>query len=224
MATVKGPINLDMNETALICIEFQNEFTNKKGKAHAGVKAVMESTDMMAKTVDLAAKIREAGGKIMHVPIMFEENHEDSPNSSHGVLAGLKAGKLFTQNTEGSTLFDDEMLPEEGDITITGKRGLSSWPNTTLEAECKANNIKNIVICGFLTNCCVESTMRDGYEKGYNVITVPDCCAAIGQAAHDAAVKHTFPMFSTPMSKAEFETRVLNQETFQPVVTEKMEN
>ena len=33
--------------------------------------------------------------------------------------------------------------------------------------------------------------LRDGYEKGYNVITVPDCCAAIGQAAHDAAVEYT---------------------------------
>lgn len=28
------------------------------------------------------------------------------------------------------------------------------------------------------TNCCVESTMRSGYEKGYKVVTVTDACAA----------------------------------------------
>ena len=28
------------------------------------------------------------------------------------------------------------------------------------------------------TNCCVESSMRTAYEKGYHVITLTDCCAA----------------------------------------------
>jgi nicotinamidase-related amidase len=38
------------------------------------------------------------------------------------------------------------------------------------------------VLAGFLTNCCVESTMRVAYEKGYNVITLTDCTAATSPA------------------------------------------
>jgi hypothetical protein len=30
----------------------------------------------------------------------------------------------------------------------------------------------------FQTNCCVESTMRTGYEKGFKVFTITDACAA----------------------------------------------
>jgi nicotinamidase-related amidase len=46
--------------------------------------------------------------------------------------------------------------------------------------------------------------MRTAYEKGYNVITLSDCCAATSQEGHDGATKGTFGMFSSPMSAAEF--------------------
>ncbi len=42
----------------------------------------------------------------------------------------------------------------------------------------RQRGIQNIALGGFLTNCCVESTMRSAYERGYNVITLKDCCAA----------------------------------------------
>ena len=53
---------------------------------------------------------------------------------------------------------------------------------------------------GFLTNCCVESTMRTGYENGYEVITLSDCVAATSEEEHDNAIKYDYPMFSKPMT------------------------
>ena len=63
------------------------------------------------------------------------------------------------------------------------------------------------MICGFLTNCCVESTMRSAYERGLDVFVLTDCCAAMGQAAHEASVEHNLPLFSVPClgSEVEFE-------------------
>lgn len=65
-----------------------------------------------------------------------------------------------------------------------------------------------IVLGGFLTNCCVESTMRSGYENGYQVITLTDCVAATSMEEHDNAVAYDFPMFSKPMTAGEFLTIV----------------
>jgi nicotinamidase-related amidase len=59
------------------------------------------------------------------------------------------------------------------------------------------------VLGGFLTNCCVESTMRSDYENGYKVITLNDCLAATSIEEHDNALSYDFPMFSEPMSSAE---------------------
>ena len=38
---------------------------------------------------------------------------------------------------------------------------------TNLEALLKENGIETLALCGFLTNCCVESSMRTAYEKGF---------------------------------------------------------
>ena len=38
-----------------------------------------------------------------------------------------------------------------------------------------------VAIAGFLTNCCVESTMRTAYEKGFDVYTLTDCTATVSE-------------------------------------------
>jgi nicotinamidase-related amidase len=60
----------------------------------------------------------------------------------------------------------------------------------------RQNGIRNVVLGGFLTNCCVESTMRSAYELGYRVYTVQDCVAATSMEAQEATLKHNFGMFS----------------------------
>jgi hypothetical protein len=54
---------------------------------------------------------------------------------------------------------------------------------------------------GFLTNCCVESTMRTAYEKGYNVVTLTDCTATLSDDEQRLAVEKNYPMFSRPMKQ-----------------------
>jgi isochorismate hydrolase len=61
-----------------------------------------------------------------------------------------------------------------------------------------------VALGGFLTNCCVESTMRSAYERGYDVVTLTDCVAATSQEEHDNAIACDYPMFSRPMSSEEF--------------------
>ena len=67
--------------------------------------------------------------------------------------------------------------------------------NSTLMFEGK---IQNVVLGGFLTNCCVESSMRTAYENGYNVYTLKDCSSATSIAAHENSFDHNFGMFSNP--------------------------
>ena len=51
-------------------------------------------------------------------------------------------------------------------MVVEGKKGLDAFPGTNLEALLKENGIETLALCGFLTNCCVESSMRTAYEKG----------------------------------------------------------
>merc|ERR1719343_954112 len=103
------------------------------------------------------------------------------------------------------------MKPEEGDVVVSGKKGLDAFPGTDLEAQLKAHGIETVALAGFLTNCCVESTMRTAFEKGFNVITLSDCTAATSMEGQKAAVEGTYGMFSTPMLAADFVTKLETQ-------------
>jgi len=46
--------------------------------------------------------------------------------------------------------------------------------------------------------------MRTGYELGYNVFTITDCCAAMSQEEHESSIATTFKLFSVPMTSAQF--------------------
>src|SRR5665213_3971887 len=98
----------------------------------------------------------------------------------------------------------DELTPQEGHIVIEGKRGLDTFASTNLDFILRSEGNNTIAIGGFMTNCCVESTMRTGYENGYQVITLNDCVAATSLDGHENAITYDFPMFSRPMSATEF--------------------
>lgn len=189
--------------TALVMIEFQNEFVTEGGKLHDAVKGVMEETGMLGKAVEVCAFARARGMKVIHAPISFKEDMSNNPNKGLGILKGCNDGKLFVADTWNSKICD-EMTPAEGDLEVIGKTGLDAFPGSNLETLLVENNITTIVLGGLLTNCCVESTMRTAFEKGFHVITLTDCCAATSSEGHSAATAGTFGMFSAPMTKDEF--------------------
>ena len=123
-------------------------------------------------------------------------------NSDHHAPLCTTTTTTITTTTE----FCDEMKPEADDVVVLGKRGLDAFPGTELEEKLKEHGIEHVVLGGFLTNCCVESTMRTAYEKGYDVITLSDCCACSSLTAQAAAAgpDGTFGMFSTQKTAEEF--------------------
>jgi len=198
----KTEMSLMAEETSLVLIEYQNEFTTAGGALHEAVKECMEKTGTLENSKKVMDAARSAGCKIIHLPIMFEEGHLEISNNSYGILAGVKEGGIFKVGTSGAEICE-MMKPAEGDIVAKGKNGLCGFASTNLDFLLRQNKITNVVLSGFLTNCCVESTMRTAYEKGYNVYTMKDCCAATSVEGQEAAYEHTFGMFSIPTTSDE---------------------
>lgn len=190
-------MRLDPATTAVVLIEYQNEFTTEGGVLHEAVAPVMEQTGMLDKTVELVAAARTAGTTIMHAPISFAPGYTELTRHPYGILKGVVDGNAFVKGGWGATI-TDRLTPVETDIVIEGKRGLDTFASTNLDFILRSKSIDTVLLTGFLTNCCVESTMRSAYENGYRVFTVTDCMAATSQEQHDNAITHDFPMFSFP--------------------------
>jgi nicotinamidase-related amidase len=188
--------------TAVVLIEYQNEFVSEGGVLHGAVSPVMDKTGMLAKTVSFVDAARAAGVTIMHAPITFAPGYGELSKHPYGILKGVVDGNAFVKGTWGAAIVDD-LAPADGDILIEGKRGLDTFASTNLDFILRGKGIDTVILGGFLTNCCVESTMRSAYENGYRVITLTDCMAATSAEEHDNAIAYDFPMFSLPMESAQ---------------------
>jgi nicotinamidase-related amidase len=194
---------MNPNATALVLIEFQNDFTTPGGVFHDAVKDVMHQSDMLANTATTVQQARTLGVKIIHLPIQFAEGYPELALRDYGILKGVADGSAFRTGSWGAEI-SESITREPGDILVEGKRGLDGFATTGLDLVLRNNGVQNLVVAGFLTNCCVEGTVRSGYEKGYNVVTLSDCTATFTDEQQKAVENFTLPMFSKVLRHTEF--------------------
>ncbi|QOU02539.1 cysteine hydrolase [Pseudomonas fluorescens] len=194
---------MNPSTTALVLIEFQNDFTTPGGVFHDAVKDVMHATDMLANTATTVQQARKLGVKIIHLPIQFADGYPELTLRSYGILKGVADGSAFRAGSWGAEI-TDALTHESSDIVVEGKRGLDGFATTGLDLVLRNNGIQHLVVAGYLTNCCVEGTVRTGYEKGYEVVTLTDCTATFTDEQQHAAEQFTLPMFSQTLKHTQF--------------------
>jgi nicotinamidase-related amidase len=196
-------VTFDPQRTAVVLIEYQNDFTSEGGALHGAVRDVMERTGMLENTRRLVEAARAAGATIAHAPISYVPGYRELALHPYGILKGVVDAGAFVKGEWGAEIVD-ALAPQAGDVVVEGKRGLDSFATTNLDFVLRGRGITTIALGGFLTNCCVESTMRTGYEKGYQVITLADCVAGTSAEEHENAIKFDYPMFSEVMTARDF--------------------
>ena len=202
---------MDPKNTAVLLIEYQNDFTTEGGALHGAVAPTMDQTNMMANSQQVVEQARAAGATIIHIPISFAPGYHEITSHPYGILKGVVDSNAFVKGEWGCQI-SDEMAPQDGDIVVEGKRGLDTFGSTNLDFILRSKGINRVAIGGFLTNCCVESTMRSAYEKGYDVVTMTDCVAATSPEEHENAITFDYPMFSRPMTGKEFLSELAGEE------------
>lgn len=80
------------------------------------------------------------------------------------------------------------LQPTDGDLIIKKPR-YSSFYMTDFEEQLRAKGIDTLIACGLTTECCVDSTVRDGFHRDFNFILPADACAAYEADIHAASLK-----------------------------------
>jgi len=196
------------NETAIVFIEFQNDFCKEGGALYEGVKDQIKAQNTLKNAQDLIKKVR---GKCLtlFVPILFEQDYCDA--GCAGVLGPIHANamqaKAFRKGTWGGEIID-ELKPTKQDIVVDGKRTLDAFQSSNIDFLLRVNCIKNVAVCGFLTNVCVEGTARSAYDKGYKVFLLKDCCAAISGEEQKYVEEKFFPYIGEALTHDAFLKRL----------------
>jgi nicotinamidase-related amidase len=200
--------DLKASETAIVFIEFQNDFGKEGGGLYGAVK------DQIAKqgTIKNAADcIRKARGKVLTliVPILFEEDYRDA--GCEGLLGPIHVNaakaNAFKKGTWGGAIVD-ELKPTKQDIVVEGKRTLDAFASTNIDFLLRVNCIKNVAFAGFLTNVCVEGTARAAYDRGFKVFLLKDCTAAMSGEEQKYVEEKFFPLVGEVLTHDEFLAKV----------------
>jgi nicotinamidase-related amidase len=83
-------------------------------------------------------------------------------------------------------------LMQTGDLQIT-KRQWGAFHGTELDLQLRRRGIRTIVLGGVATHIGVESTARQAYERGYELLIVKDATTSSDAEAHAMSMKHIMP-------------------------------
>ena len=133
-----------------------------------------------------------AAMRARHVPVYYakairEASGLDCIDKVHRIIPESRREKiekmpLCVRATWDSDIID-ELKPSPEDY-IVEKRRDSVFQDTEIEIWLKAFRADTIIFGGIDTYICVESTVRDAFNKGYDIIILEDCVASRNQEHH----------------------------------------
>jgi len=102
-------------------------------------------------------RAREAGVPVFHI------QHDAGVGSPYDLTAAN--GQIA-----------DVVAPAQGELVLV-KHFPDSFAGTSLQQQLEATGKKNLVLAGFMSHMCVNSTARSGFDRGYAVTVVENATA-----------------------------------------------
>lgn len=139
-----------LKDSALIMIDCQNTYR----------KGVMQLTNVEPAILEARKLLSKA--RALKIPVIHIR-HDAGPGTPYDVNAEIGA-------------ICDEVAPIAGEPVIT-KNYPNAFMATELDQQLKNLGVKNIVLAGFMTHMCINSTAHGGFNLGYNVTVVASTTA-----------------------------------------------
>ncbi|MCF0233705.1 MAG: cysteine hydrolase [Thermoguttaceae bacterium] len=181
------------DKTAVIFIEFQNDFCKEGGKLYPLVRDEIARNHTLENAARLLKGAREKGCKIIHCPFVLDKDWT-AEKAFEGILQGVLDGEVFAAGTWGGAIID-ELAPREGEIVLEGKRALNGFVHTNLAAILAEAGVKAVFVAGFLTNVCAQATAWGAYDLGYRTRLVPSACGAASRSIQEYVESEVCPLF-----------------------------
>lgn len=150
-----------LSSGALVMVDAQNTYAE-------GIMQLDHVQEAVKQCAELLARARAAKIPIVHI------QHTAGAGSPYDLDAPIGA-------------IMDAVKPVEGEAVIV-KGYPNSFHATNLHELLQGKNVKNLVVAGFMTHMCINSTARGAFNLGYNVVVPADCTATRDLPSDDGTV------------------------------------
>lgn len=173
----------DPKTTALVMIDFQRDFVDPGGFG----EALGNDVSLLRRAVPPAEGVLRAARRHRLLVVHTREGHRadltDCPPSKKargrlevGIGDPGPMGRILVRGEEGHDIVK-ELYPEPGE-PVVDKPGKGAFFATDLDAILKTRGIARLVVCGVTTEVCVNTTVREANDRGYDCLVLEDCVAS----------------------------------------------
>ena len=188
------PFVFDPDRVALLCIDFQRDFVEPGGFGESLGNDVSRLRTAIAPTQAVLAEFRRRGWPVIHT----REGHRadlgdlfpakrDRGNPSLRIGEQGPMGRLLVRGSAGHDIIP-ELAPIDGEVVLD-KPGKGSFYATDLETILRAKDIAQLVVTGVTTEVCVQSTVREANDRGFESLILSDCTGSYFPEFHASALE-----------------------------------
>jgi len=170
----------DLAHTALVIIDMQRDFIEPGGfgETLGNDVSLLEAIVPACQAVLLAW--RQAGGLVVHTREAHRPDLSDCPpakrnrgNPSLRIGDAGPMGRILVAGEPGNQIIP-ALAPVAGELVID-KPGKGAFYATGLHEMLQARGITHLVFMGVTTEVCVQTSMREANDRGYDGLLLTDC-------------------------------------------------
>ncbi|MFN0040524.1 MAG: cysteine hydrolase family protein [Burkholderiales bacterium] len=173
-------IEFDQKTTALLIIDMQRDFVMPGGFGEALGNDVTPLQATIAPTARVLEAARKRGMLVIHTREGHRPDLTDCPPSK--LIRGRGKTKIGDPGPMGRILVRGEvghdivpeLYPRAGEPVID-KPGKGAFYATDLELILRDRGIKTLIVCGVTTEVCVNTSVREANDRGYECVVLSDC-------------------------------------------------
>lgn len=179
-------------ETAIVFIEFQNEWLEPNGTLRRVlVKNDADFNAAVANAAQIMETAREHGWCVVHAGLDLRQDPEYLLFNKGADVYGLRGAIPRAKTWTGSGVaFAEPFTPRPGEYVVQGRSGASVLKNATLDPYLRNTGRSTLIMLGFALHVCVESSMREAHDMGYNVVVPADACGVFAPEQREYFTTH----------------------------------
>ncbi|HWM48296.1 MAG TPA: cysteine hydrolase [Xanthobacteraceae bacterium] len=173
------PFPFETRSLALIVIDMQRDFIEPGGFGESLGNDVSRLAAIVPATRRLIDGFRAAGLPVIHTKECHRPDLSDCPPAKRERGSPARRigdpgpmGRLLVDGEPG-TDFVDALEPLAGE-TVIAKPGKGAFYATDLDAVLRRQGVRQLVFAGVTTEVCVQTTMREANDRGYDCLIAED--------------------------------------------------
>lgn len=176
-------LEFDLDTTALVMIDMQRDFVEPGGFG----EMLGNDVFLLRSSIEPCKRVLETARELDMFIVHTREGHRpdlsDLPTNKKerghletGIGDQGPMGRILVRGEVGHDIIP-ELYPIEGE-PVVDKPGKGAFYDTDLLGILRNKNIKTLIVCGVTTEVCVNTTVREANDRGFNALVPEDCTAS----------------------------------------------